>query len=190
MDRRVKKTQTAIHNAFIELIKEKESVNDISIKEIVDRADISRSTFYTHYTDIDELIKTFSDTIAEDMGKLVVNVNNELDSSEKHLTIFKNILQYLYDLGPLTKVVILDARNTDIVKEITEKLHVDIADYYKGSHKQIDPDVLYATTSFWINGCLGLIREWAINDFRYSVDEMARLINESLETCSTFFLKK
>lgn len=49
-DRRITKTRQSIRTAFIELLKEKRFA-DITVQDIADRAMISRSTFYDHYTD-------------------------------------------------------------------------------------------------------------------------------------------
>ena len=51
MDRRCLKTQKAIKNALVELMSEKD-ISQITIKELAQRADINRKTFYTHYTRI------------------------------------------------------------------------------------------------------------------------------------------
>lgn len=49
-DKRVQKTRQGIRTAFIALLKEKRFA-DITVQDIADRAQISRSTFYDHYTD-------------------------------------------------------------------------------------------------------------------------------------------
>lgn len=49
-DKRVQKTQQGIRNAFISLLKEKRFA-EITVQDIAERAQISRSTFYDHYTD-------------------------------------------------------------------------------------------------------------------------------------------
>lgn len=51
MDIRIKKTQTAIKNAFIEL-RSKKALEKISVKELCEMACINKSTFYSHYEDI------------------------------------------------------------------------------------------------------------------------------------------
>ena len=54
-DRRIQKTQKLLHEALFSLIHEK-SYDSIVVKEILDRANVGRSTFYTHYGDKDELL--------------------------------------------------------------------------------------------------------------------------------------
>ena len=46
------KNKKAIQKAFADLLLEKNDINKITVKEIVERADISKSTFYAHYQDI------------------------------------------------------------------------------------------------------------------------------------------
>ena len=54
-DRRTQKTRTALQEALISLMFEK-SYEAILIQEILDRANVGRSTFYTHFRDKDELL--------------------------------------------------------------------------------------------------------------------------------------
>ncbi len=54
MDLRTKKTLQALHNAFLELRAHK-ALEKITVKEISERAQISKATFYLHYRDIYDL---------------------------------------------------------------------------------------------------------------------------------------
>jgi AcrR family transcriptional regulator len=54
-DRRVQKTQRLLREALFSLIHEKD-YDAIVVKEILDRANVGRSTFYTHFRDKDELL--------------------------------------------------------------------------------------------------------------------------------------
>jgi AcrR family transcriptional regulator len=54
-DRRIQKTQKLLREALTSLIAEKD-YDSIVVKEILDRANVGRSTFYAHYRDKDELL--------------------------------------------------------------------------------------------------------------------------------------
>jgi len=54
-DRRIQKTQRALREALTSLIGEK-PYDDIAVKEILDRSNVGRSTFYMHFRDKDELL--------------------------------------------------------------------------------------------------------------------------------------
>ena len=51
VDRRVVRTKRAIRNAFAALLSVKD-VDDITVRELADAADISRKTFYNYYSGI------------------------------------------------------------------------------------------------------------------------------------------
>ena len=54
-DRRIQKTQKLLRDALTSLIHEKD-YDSIVVKEILDRANVGRSTFYMHFNDKDELL--------------------------------------------------------------------------------------------------------------------------------------
>src|SRR5216683_3387593 len=54
-DRRVRRTRESLHKALISLALEK-NYDSITVQEVLDRADVGRSTFYTHFQSMDELL--------------------------------------------------------------------------------------------------------------------------------------
>ena len=62
VDRRVIKTKRAIRNAFAKLMVEKD-INDITIIELAEAADINRKTFYNYYSGVYQVIEDIENDI-------------------------------------------------------------------------------------------------------------------------------
>lgn len=54
-DRRIERTRYLLGNALIALIQEK-PIDEVTVREVLDRAGVGRSTFYVHYRDKDDLL--------------------------------------------------------------------------------------------------------------------------------------
>lgn len=80
MDRRQRKTREAIFNAFCELL-EKKHYNQITVGEIIERADVGRATFYAHFETKDFLLKALCE-------ELFCHVFDAAAGEEHHRHIF------------------------------------------------------------------------------------------------------
>ncbi len=65
-DRRVQRTRQLLHEAVMALITE-QGYDSITVQEIIDRANIGRSTFYAHYRDKDDLLISSMDDIVHSL---------------------------------------------------------------------------------------------------------------------------
>src|SRR3972149_11575951 len=62
LDRRVQKTRKLLQDALIELVAEK-GYESVTIQEILDNANVGRSTFYAHFQDKDQLLHSILDRL-------------------------------------------------------------------------------------------------------------------------------
>ncbi|MET9492137.1 TetR/AcrR family transcriptional regulator [Nocardia sp. NPDC006630] len=65
-DRRVRRTRKTLHEAFIALVLDK-GYEQMTVQDILDRADIGRSTFYVHYRDKEALLTATFDSMREQL---------------------------------------------------------------------------------------------------------------------------
>ena len=79
-----------IRKAYVELIHERCTIN-ITVKELVERADVNRSTFYAHYQDIYAVLEEIENEIVQKMFTF-------LDASE-HTELLYNPLPFLMQIG-------------------------------------------------------------------------------------------
>lgn len=99
MDRRQKKTRAAIFKAFSALLSEK-SYGRITVQEIIDEADVGRTTFYAHFETKDELLKALCEEL---FGHII---DSALDCTHTHglysngnvpESVFCHLLQHLQE---------------------------------------------------------------------------------------------
>jgi AcrR family transcriptional regulator len=74
-DERVRRTQDRLGNALIALILEK-PIDEITVQEVLDRADVGRSTFYLHFRGKEDLLLSQLERFLETMST-VLSVRKE-----------------------------------------------------------------------------------------------------------------
>ena len=84
------RSRESIRRAYAELLHEKGTTN-ITVKELVEQADVNRSTFYAHYRDIDTVLKEIEEEMVQNMFAF-------LDASE-HSELLGNPLPFLLRIG-------------------------------------------------------------------------------------------
>src|SRR5215813_12739484 len=103
-DARVKRTRDALGDALVALMQEK-PFDTISVQDVLDRAKVGRSTFYSHYSDKDDLL--MSD--AEEFFELIaMSLSAQGDKSDRvfpvqeffaHITEAKQFVDALMSAG-------------------------------------------------------------------------------------------
>src|SRR5260221_11237122 len=79
-DRRTRKTRQILRDTLLTLLKEKR-YDDISVQDIIERADVARSTFYVHYVDKDDLLTGQHGIFAVNLGEQLTAHSGEHGTS-------------------------------------------------------------------------------------------------------------
>lgn len=115
MDRRQKKTRAAIFAAFSELAAKK-SYAKITVQEIIDSADIGRTTFYAHFETKDDLLKALCEELFGHIVGSAMDCTHThglySDDSAPH-SIFLHLLQHLEE-NDSNILGLLSAASSDI----------------------------------------------------------------------------
>ena len=100
-DARVRRTRDALGDALIALMQEK-AFETITVQEVLDRAHVSRSTFYTHYSDKDDLLMSDSEEFFE---ALSMALSAHSDKSERVFPV-KEFFNHLANVQPFYKALV------------------------------------------------------------------------------------
>ena len=101
MDRRMQKTRDSIFNAFSSLLAQKR-YSKITVQNIIDEANIGRSTFYSHFETKDDLLKVLCSDIFDHVfeEELISESSHDFSSANDTLEVkITHILYHLKDRG-------------------------------------------------------------------------------------------
>lgn len=105
MDRRQLKTRNAILGAFRVLLESK-SYNNITVQDIIDEANVGRSTFYAHFETKDELLSTICSQIFEHVFSEILYAEAGHDFSKENERLSDKLTHLLYHLKESQKDIV------------------------------------------------------------------------------------
>jgi AcrR family transcriptional regulator len=173
-DRRIKYTKMVLRDSFIGLLKLK-PISKITIKEICEKADINRATFYAHYNDQYDLLKQIENELIDDINQYLASYSFSSTSSET-LQMLKRIFQYIKENGEVCAVLLSDSGDIDFYKEvmlIVQRQCID--EWTKKSVSKVLAEYIY---SFITIGSIGVIQKWLHEGMKKPPNEMAEIITK------------
>lgn len=162
IDSRVLKTERAIKEAFMELVKEK-GYNQVTVSDICKKSSINRNTFYLHYLDKDDLV-----------GKMLKTAYSTMDNALKEYTIkyktsmrrisevqirwgIRNLLLFMEPDKELYKTILQDELLNGYIDVMAKMLKKHIAELLDISNASGNMIYEYA-----FSGMFGLIKQWVL----------------------------
>ena len=179
-DRRVRRTRAQLRRALTQLLAEKD-LRSISVRELTDRADINRGTFYAHSRDIYDLME---------------HLENEF-FSELHQRLSRYTPQQLRgDLAPVLEDVLhLVSENRDLLPSLLDPQSSDrfflrlsgvIIDMYRREWTLVYPlgdgEGANYCLAFVVSGMVGLVRSWAQRGFQDPPSVIAALAGQLIRS--------
>lgn len=173
VDRRVRKTRRQLRECLITLLKEKK-VQDITVRELTDMADLNRGTFYLHYKDVFDLLEKTEAELQEDFNQLVCK-HDAVDLKQRPSVIFNEIYYLVYDNADLIEILLGENGDLNFVNRlkllIREKCLKDWMEVFRsGNAAAFD-----AFFSFIVSGCIGLVQYWLQTGLKETPEQMAKL---------------
>ena len=176
MDRRQRKTREAIFAAFIALLSKK-SFEQITVGEIIERADVGRATFYAHFETKEFLLKE----LCRDLFCHIFDaIENEHPATHKYIfdceapqSVFLHLFRHLQK-NDNNVLELLAGENNDLFlryfKAALPKLVESQLQLFEQRRSRKLPD------SFWVNHITGTfietVRWWLQNGRKETAEEI------------------
>lgn len=174
IDRRVRKTEGAMRDALIALIAEKPFAQ-ITVRELVERSDVNRSTFYRHYLDIPNMAEQLETTFVEGVRAVLLHYANAPEP-EIPAACMAEMLEYMKENRSIFVALASENGDPRFLRSM-ESMYREFAREFlwpRFDNVQDDPRprLIFA---FFFPGFLALAREWLEDGCQQDVAYMAQL---------------
>ncbi|QYK67540.1 MULTISPECIES: TetR/AcrR family transcriptional regulator [Paenibacillus] len=170
IDRRILKSQEAIKKAFIELMSEKE-FDQITIKDITDRANVGRRTIYLHYLDKYDLLDRLIEEHITELRKLCRSAT-DLDFVEANLIWFEYFEAHFSFFSTMLSSKGAPYFRNQFLKFVIEELSGEV-DTTVGINKDLSSEVILL---FIGNAIVGITESY----FKKEIPDPPKVVAEQL----------
>ena len=173
VDRRVRKTRRQLRECLITLLKEKK-VQDITVRELTDMADLNRGTFYLHYKDVFDLLEKTEAELQEDFNQLVCK-HDAVDLKQRPSVIFNEIYSLVYDNADLIEILLGENGDLNFVNRLKQLIREKCPKDWMEVFRSGNAAAFDAFFSFIVSGCIGLVQYWLQTGLKETPEQMAKL---------------
>lgn len=171
-DARTRYTKMVIRQSFLALLKEK-PINRITVKEICDRSEINRATFYHHYKDPYDLLEQLEDELQE---MLLFSIRQEnLKDME---SFYSMILNSIKENGE-SYVTILTAHGDAFPIRLFLSCYREAFPLLTSRYSNLDETTLTFIYHFIGQGFNGLMSYWFQSGMKESTEALAHFMDEA-----------
>ena len=164
--RRTQMTRHLFRTALVELMQDK-PLHKITIKEICDKADLNRATFYLHYRDQDELFDEIIALFEKDITENIFKLTGEGDK----VVLMSKYFDFIRNNSGLYTILMTDVgAKTRIVTDVLSELKAEMPVY----GNELENRYVY---TFLIDGTCSIIQRWIDNGFDMSTKDLAKRID-------------
>ena len=190
IDRRIGKTRRMLQEALFSLMQEKQ-YNKITIQEIIDRADVGRSTFYSHYETKDDLLFGCIENLLESLNQYIVNYLDREDEIPRLLPVVE-LFDHIKENSRLLKGL-MRAESSDLFFDKVQSFwNKNIGEYLQTKLPQnAEPQIPFIILTNHITSTLiNLLKWWVNNKMPYTSVQMDQYFQYLINPCiDALFIK-
>ena len=178
-NRSVIRTKKGIRKAFIELLGEKRSIDKISVMELTERVGIVRSTFYSHYKDIESVAREIQTEMLDYIDSIL---DEYISSDERDISIPVTKMFTYFEERKLEHRELFSAKygESQIIGELKDSLAMRLYEKYPFTQLDFFNNDKKFEAKFYSSIFVGLIESFLNGE--YSLEEIilftVRLINK------------
>ena len=171
-DARVRYTKMILRQSLLELMRTK-PVAKITVTEICERANINRATFYSHYTDPSDLLRSVENEVIDDITSRVIPALYA--TGVDLMRALTGIFEYIRDNADTCRILLSDTGDNGFQSQIVRVMEGQYVDFWRAARSEGVGDAEYVYTYIAL-GSVGVIRKWLDEGTSKPCEEIAALI--------------
>ncbi len=175
-DRRVRRTKKLLTQALMELLGKKQ-INEITVKELTDLADMNRGTFYLYYRDIFDMLEKIEAELFQKLD-VIAQTHEHGDLAQQVKPILLDLFHFINENQEMCRVLLSPNGDMNFLHRLYEAIRERSLEIWKdqvGGLAEKEFDYRY---SFVIFGCAGMIRAWVNRNCLETDIQMAELADK------------
>lgn len=177
-DRRIRRTQKMLRESLVELMLEKEFKN-ISVKDITERADLNRGTFYLHFTDTYDLLQQMEAEVLNDFQEMINSHRHEFQC-DSLLPVLTPVIHYIEENAEICKILFENSASNDFVNQFHNLIYKNGTVIIKERYPDAKQDLLSYFFEFITYGLTGLLKQWVDTGMVKHKDKLAEIADKAV----------
>lgn len=170
-NQRTRLSKLLFKNALMDLLKEKGSVAKISVRELCDRAELNRSTFYAHYNEPNDLLMEIETELLDATEEHLKKIGEENDAgAHKYILSF---LQYIKQNDKQFRTLLIDSADPEFRSRFMQQ---SIIQFVENLRIELPKELEQYILSYILNGSTGIIIQWIRSDYVVNENEIVNLL--------------
>ena len=171
-DRRVRRTKKLLTQALTQLLQEKQ-INEITVKELTDLADMNRGTFYLYYKDIFDMLEKIEDGLFEALEEIVF-LHEHDDVSQQTKPILLDLFRFIEENQEICRVLLSPHGDINFLHRLNQVVREKCLQMWPNKEDKNDATFEYHY-SFVVYGCVGVFRAWLNSECQEPAEKMAEM---------------
>ena len=172
-DRRVKRSKMLMREALITLMQEK-PFPEITAKEITERAELNRATFYLHYNNVLALLEELEDEVADGFGQMLEETEIRQDTAWEY-PLIGHICGYIAENRALCRCLFLNPHSDRFTEKLTEMMRQKERKVRQEMGLAEETRKADYVRQFIACGVMGVVKQWLLEGMPLSEEEMVDL---------------
>ena len=158
-DRRSRRSRKLLKQGLLELLREKRFFQ-ISVRDITERMDMNRGTFYLHYPDTTALMQSVEEDMLQEAQSLVDAHMKETVESASLRPVFEPLLDYVVAHHEDCKLLFDNDSGSGFLERLQKLVYQNGVNLIRVRYAPRDENQLTYLLNFIAFGLVGLMKEW------------------------------